>query len=226
MNALDLYRDILLSLNEHDYQAYFVGGCVRNVLFKRTFDDVDIATDAPIELLKKLFSNYDDFICDKKFLNVSFTHQTREITITPFRIEGEYIKYRYPSTVTPTDDIQLDALRRDFTMNAIYIDADNDILDFFNGVENINERRLVSVKNADRSLSEDALRILRALRFMVVYDLRLDDDLDDAITTHASLVHRLSRKTLDKEIRKLQEQATREQQTEYYKQLIKYNIKI
>ncbi len=226
MKDLEPYRQLLELLNQNHYQAYFIGGCVRNALFKRSFDDIDITTDAPSEALIEIFKDYKPDVSDINFLNISFKYHNTPITITPFRIEGEYVKHRYPSSVKPTSDIKLDAGRRDFTMNAIYMDAQYKTIDYYHGLDHIKNKQLVTVKNADRALSEDALRILRALRFMVVYDLKLDEDLMEAIERHASLVHRLSRNTLDKEIQKLQNQASSQQQTEYYKQLIKYNIKI
>lgn len=226
MKELDPYRPLLKKISKHGYQAYFVGGCVRNAYFKKKINDIDIATDAPIEKVVEIFS---DRKLDKQgivFFSVSFPYKSKTVTITPFRQEGEYVKHRYPSEVSYTNNIEIDAQRRDFTMNALYVDEHGEVFDFYDGLIHIKEKRLVSIKNADRSMSEDALRILRALRFMAVFDLKLDESLSEAIDTHASLVHRLSRHSLNHEIEKLQEQATSDQQTQYYKSLIKYNIKI
>jgi tRNA nucleotidyltransferase (CCA-adding enzyme) len=226
MNKLEPYQSLLKELHNKEYEAYFVGGCVRNFLLKRKIDDVDIATNAPVEEIMEIFKRFKLNKIGIAFFSVSFTYKRKSITITPFRYEGKYIKHRYPSSVSYTDDIKVDAKRRDFTMNALYMDDEKNIIDFYDGQHHIKQKLLVSVKNPDRSMAEDSLRILRALRFVVVYNLRLDEPLERAIRQHASLVNRLSRHTLDLEVKKLQDQATVDQQTEYYKLLVKYNIKM
>lgn len=226
MNKLDPYQSLLIELLEAGFEAYFVGGSVRNYLIKRKIDDVDIATNAPVEKIMEIFKRFKLNKIGVAFFSVGFTYKRKSVTITPFRQEGKYIKHRYPSTVSYTDDIQVDAKRRDFTMNALYMDSNKNIIDFFDGQQHIKQKLLVSIKNPDRSMSEDSLRILRALRFVVVYHLRLEESLEKAIRQHASLVNRLSRHSLDSEVKKLQEQASPDQQTEYYKLLVKYNIKM
>ncbi len=226
MKELDPYRPLLKKINDHNYDAYFVGGCVRNVLLKRRIDDIDIATNAPIEVILEIFKDKTMDQQGMAFHSIGIIYKRKPVTITEFRIEGEYVKHRYPSTISFTDDVRVDANRRDFTMNALYVNDKNEIIDFFGGLTHIKERKLVSVKNADRSMSEDALRILRALRFVVVYNLKMDDELEDAIESHSSLIHRLSRHSLNMEVEKLQKQATSEQQTNYYKLLMKYDIKM
>ncbi len=226
MKELDPYRTLLKKIEAHHYEAYFVGGCVRNTLLKQKIDDIDIATNAPIETVLEIFKDKTINHQGIAFHSISFTYKRKSVSITEFRQEGEYVKHRYPSTVAYTDDIKIDAARRDFTMNALYINNNNEIIDLFNGQMHIKEKRLVSVKNADRSMSEDALRILRALRFVVIYDLKLDEDLEEAIEAHSGLIHRLSRHSLNMEVEKLQRQGTSKQQTAYYKLLIKYDIKI
>jgi tRNA nucleotidyltransferase (CCA-adding enzyme) len=226
MKELDPYQSLLKELQNKGFDAYFVGGCVRNYILKRKIDDVDIATNATVEDIMEIFKRFKLNKIGLAFFSVSFTYKRKPVTITPFRKEGKYVKHRYPSSVSYTDDIQIDAQRRDFTMNALYMDHDKNIIDFYDGQQDLKHRMLVSVKNPDRSFSEDSLRILRALRFSVVYNLRLEESLELSIRQHASLVNRLSRHTLDLEVEKLQDQATVGQQTDYYKLLLKYNIKM
>lgn len=226
MKELDPYRPLLKRITDLNYEAYFVGGCVRNVLLKQKIDDIDIATNAPIEIILELFKDKTIDQLGMAFHSIAFIYKRKPISITEFRIEGEYVKHRYPSSIAFTEDVKVDAYRRDFTMNAIYVNNNNEIIDLFDGQTHVKERRLVTVKNADRSMSEDALRILRALRFMVVYNLKLDDELDEAIEAHSGLIHRLSRHSLDLEVQKMQSQATSKQQTDYYRLLMKYDIKI
>lgn len=226
MKELDPYQSLLKELHVKGFDAYFVGGSVRNYVLKRPIDDVDIATNATVDDVMDIFKRFKLNKIGVAFFSVSFTYKRKPITITPFRKEGKYVKHRYPSTVSYTDDIKIDAARRDFTMNAMYMDHQKNIIDFYDGQLHLKQKILVSVKNPDRSLSEDSLRILRALRFSVVYNLKLEESLEGAIRQHASLVNRLSRHTLDLEVEKLQQQATADQQTEYYKLLLKYNIKM
>ena len=226
MKDLDSFKPCLKAIEERGYSAYFVGGCVRDVLFDLPIKDVDITTTAPIEEVLEIFSDYDLDYSGIAFNSVSFNYKKIPMTITTFRKEGEYTKHRYPSDVSYTQSIEEDASRRDFTINAIYINAEDHVFDYYLGLQHIKERRLVTIKPARRSMSEDAIRILRALRFASVYNLSFDDELIEAIKEHASLVNKLSRHSLDSELSKLKKQATLDQQTKFYEYLIKYNIKM
>lgn len=226
MKELDPYQTLLKNLHNAGFEAYFVGGCVRNAIVNRKIDDIDIATTATVEDIFEVFKRFKLNKVGLAFYSVGFTYKKTPVNVTPFRKEGKYVKHRYPSSVSYTDDIHIDAKRRDFTMNAIYMDHQGQLLDFYDGQQDLKQKLLVSIKNPDRSMSEDSLRILRALRFVVVYNLRLDEPLESAIRQHAGLVNRLSRHSLDLELEKLQAQATADQQTEYYKLLVKYNIRM
>ncbi len=226
MKELDPYKSLLKRISNHGYSAYFVGGCVRDVLFGIDVKDVDIATSAPIDIVIDIFSNKTLDTSALVFHTISFRHNRMPVTVTPFRKEGKYTKHRYPSSISHTDSVEEDAKRRDFTINAIYVDIDGKMIDFYNGKEHIKQRRLVSIKTADRSMSEDAIRILRAIRFMALYDLTPDESLAQALKDHASLVNRLSRHSLDSELEKLKRSATYQQQTRFYELIVKYNIKM
>ncbi len=213
-------------IEERGYSAYFVGGCVRDVLFNQPVKDIDIATTAPIEEVIDIFGEYNLDYSGIAFRSVGFIYKKIPITITPFRKEGEYTKHRYPSDVAYTQSIEEDASRRDFSINAIYINAEGHVFDFYLGLQHIKERRLVSIKPPQRSMSEDAIRILRALRFASIYNLSFDDELIEAIKDHASLVNKLSRHSLDSELNKLKNQGTLDQQTKFYEYIVKFNIKM
>ncbi len=226
MKELDPYKPLLSLIEERGYSAYFVGGCVRDALFNRLIKDVDIASTAPTDEIIDIFSDFPLDFSGIAFKTVSFQYKKTPVTITTFRKEGAYTKHRYPSEVSYTQNIEEDASRRDFTINAIYINAEDHVFDFYLGLEHIKEKRLVSIKPPQRSMSEDALRILRALRFAATYQLSFDDELIQAIKDHASLVNKLSRHSLDSELDKLKRHATIEQQTKFYEYLVRFNIRM
>ena len=172
--------EILRRLNERGYEAYAVGGCVRDQLLGRTPDDWDLTTSARPEQVMELFAPH----CIPTGLQhgtVTVRQDHRSFEVTTFRTDGIYSDHRHPDEVHFSDRLEEDLKRRDFTVGAMAMDAQGRIVDLFGGREDLKNGVIRCVGEADRRFDEDALRIMRALRFMSVLGFSIAPDTADAI---------------------------------------------
>lgn len=159
---------ILKKLESAGFRAYIVGGCVRDMIMGRDVHDFDITTDALPEQTMSVFADEKVIPTGIKHGTVTVMHENEPFEITTFRIDGEYSDSRRPDSVEFTSSLREDCARRDFTMNAIAMDCNGDIYDFFNGVSDIENHIVRCVGKPEQRFTEDALRILRAVRFSSV----------------------------------------------------------
>jgi tRNA nucleotidyltransferase/poly(A) polymerase len=172
--------DILNKIESKGYQAYIVGGCVRDLILGEPMHDVDICTNCPIEILEKLFKVYD--IGKSKDFGIITTKQNGfDFEIAQFREDGKYLDGRRPESVKVVLDFQSDASRRDFTINAMAVDKDGNIIDHFSGQKDIKNKIIRTVGNPKDRFQEDYLRMLRVARF----SSRLGFDIDQATANAA-----------------------------------------
>ena len=155
-------KRILAVLKEHGFEAYIVGGCVRDALLGRNPEDWDITTSALPEQVKELFSNTVDTGIQHGTVMVLMGGTGYEVTT--YRIDGEYLDSRHPSEVTFTRSLEEDLKRRDFTINALAWDEDG-LIDLFDGISDLEQGIIRCVGDPDARFNEDALRIMRAVRF-------------------------------------------------------------
>lgn len=174
---------ILKQLAAHGYKGYFVGGCVRDYHMGRTINDVDITTDALPEDIERIFEHTIDV--GKVHGTIIVLVEDTPFEVTTFRTESEYSDFRRPDAVTFTRDLHSDLERRDFTMNAMAMDGDFDIIDPYNGMEAIRRKTITTVGEASERFGEDALRILRAARFSSQLQFKVADDTKRAMSEHA-----------------------------------------
>ena len=190
-----LVKNIIKTLEKNNFSAYLVGGAVRDILLNRKTNDYDIATNALPQDLIELFGaplkqiSYGSFNIMKKGINID---------ITTYRIEHSYNK-RHP-TISYTNDIKLDAKRRDFTINAIYMNKNGQKKDFYNGLKHLKEKKIVSIGNPNLKLVEDPIRILRAIRFSALLDFNIDEELSKAIISKKEELLKLSKNIIKKEL--------------------------
>jgi tRNA nucleotidyltransferase (CCA-adding enzyme) len=163
---------VLKRIEDAGFEAYFVGGAVRDHLLKRTISDVDIASSATPDEIKGIFANTVDVGIEHGTVLVLFQGSTYEITT--FRAEAEYKDYRRPNEVFFIRSLVEDLKRRDFTMNAMAMNKDGEIIDPFGGQQAISDKKIVTVGKAEERFSEDALRMMRAVRFVSQLDFTLD----------------------------------------------------
>jgi len=192
---------IVDTLVEAGYSAYFVGGAVRDVLLGREIHDVDIATNARPEQTLSLFPK--GFATGLQHGTVTIVHQHINYEVTTFRVESDYTDYRRPEQVHFVHELKSDLARRDFTMNAMAINKQGFVVDYFNGIEALHNRMLVAVGDPCLRFKEDALRMVRAIRFATIYKLKCDEALWDALIELRPLLSYISMERIQQEMFKL-----------------------
>jgi tRNA nucleotidyltransferase (CCA-adding enzyme) len=188
---------ILELIEQAGFEAYFVGGSVRDHLLGREIADVDIATSALPAELKEIFPKTTDVGIEHGTILVHFKGIPYEITT--FRAEAGYTDYRRPDKVSFIRSLKEDLQRRDFTMNAIAMDKDGRIHDPFQGRKAIDDKVISTVGNPDDRFSEDALRMLRAVRFLSQLNFKIEEETLESLQKHASLLEKIAveRKTVE-----------------------------
>lgn len=192
---------IIRTLQEAGYEAYIVGGCVRDAVLNKEPDDWDITTSAKPMEVKKLFDRTIDTGLQHGTVTVMFGKEGYEVTT--YRVDGKYEDHRRPNSVTFTSNLVEDMKRRDFTINAMaYNDAEG-IVDHFHGVEDLESHVIRCVGNPSERFDEDALRILRALRFSAQLDFEIDENTKEAIRNQAEFLKDISAERINVELTKL-----------------------
>ncbi|MBM7636979.1 CCA tRNA nucleotidyltransferase [Streptococcus saliviloxodontae] len=181
---------ILEKIKSAGYEAYFVGGSVRDALLHRPIHDVDIASSSYPQETKAIFERTVDIGIEHG--TVLVLEQGSEYEVTTFRTEDVYVDYRRPSSVNFVRSLEEDLKRRDFTVNAFALDERAQIIDKFNGLEDLDNKLLRAVGKAEERFNEDALRIMRGLRFAASLDFDIEDATFQAMMTHAPLLEKIS----------------------------------
>ena len=194
---------ILNKLEENNYDAYIVGGCVRDSLIGKTPNDWDICTNALPQDILRVFEGFNTFDAGIKHGTVSLVLENEVYEITTFRIDGEYSDNRHPESVEFTTDIVKDLSRRDFTVNALAYNEKKGLIDPFYGVNDLKFKAIRCVGDPVRRFQEDALRIMRALRFASVYDMPIEKRTANAIFSCAPLLHNIAVERIAEEFNKL-----------------------
>jgi len=187
---LEIIKELINKIVENGFEAYVVGGFVRDLYINKKSDDVDICTSATPKDLKTIF---DTAILPKEnYGSVTIYFNNVRFEITTFRTENKYINNRVPSSVEYISTLLPDLKRRDFTINTICLDHNLEYIDLLNGISDIKNKTIRTVIDANESMQIDSLRILRAIRFATVLDFELDDELKSAIRKNRELLSNLS----------------------------------
>lgn len=196
-------RKIIARLEQHGYEAYIVGGCVRDSLMGKSPSDWDICTSARAEEMMALFE-------DKRVIPTGIQHGTLTILaedgayeVTTFRIDGEYLDHRHPKSVAFTRELAEDLSRRDFTINAMAWHPERGLIDLFGGVEDLRDRLVRAVGDPVQRFNEDGLRILRMVRFATVLDFDYDPATYDAVRKQGHLLQYISKERIQVELNKI-----------------------
>ena len=152
-------------LQNNGFECYAVGGCVRDMLLGITPNDIDFTTNANPDEILQCFKDYKTFELGKKFGTISVVNDDMIYEITTYRIDGSYEDGRHPDSVTFSRNLQDDLSRRDFTINAMAMDKNGNVVDLFGGKQDLENKLIRAVGKPQKRFSEDALRIFRALRF-------------------------------------------------------------
>lgn len=204
---------IINRLNKSGYESYFVGGSVRDLLLQRPINDVDVATSALPHVVMDLF---------EKVIPVGIEHGTvivrmdqESVEVTTFRRESTYTDHRRPDEVIFVSDVRLDLARRDFTMNALALSHQGDLIDLYSGVNDIENRLIRAVGNPEHRFEEDALRMVRAIRFSSQLNFKIEEQTYLALIKLKSQLRHLAVERLAVEFEKMI-------QGEYYLKAINY----
>jgi len=192
---------ILNTLHEHRHQAFIVGGCVRDCILGKEPEDWDITTDAVPYEVKRLFSKTVDTGIKHGTVTVIIDDSGYEVTT--YRIDGEYIDFRKPESVSFTSSIDEDLSRRDFTINAIAYNPLAGIVDPFSGISDIKTKSIKTVGSPDKRFSEDALRMLRAVRFSAQLGFSITDNTLNSIDNNHQLIKKISVERIRDELSKI-----------------------
>lgn len=189
-------------LNSNGFSAYVVGGCVRDNIMGKVPHDWDITTDAAPLNIKNAFSNFKTFDTGIKYGTVSVIVDGETLEITTFRSEKIYSDHRTPDEVNFVGSLEEDLNRRDFTINALCTSGE-EIIDMFGGINDINNKTIRAIGNPDERFCEDALRILRALRFSSALGFEIEEKTKKSIFKNRWLLRYVSRERIRDELLKL-----------------------
>ena len=204
-------QSIIADLKKAGFEAFAVGGCVRDVLLDKEPNDWDVATNARPEQIQKIFPKS---FYENKFFTVTVQTKSRkahlkEIEITTYRSEAKYGDKRHPDAVTFAKTIEEDLSRRDFTINAMALEIQKSksqkprIIDPFKGQEDLKKKTIRAVGKPEKRFSEDALRMMRAIRFASVLNFQIEPKTAEAIKKHSSLLKDISEERVRDELIKI-----------------------
>ena len=196
-------KKIIDILNKNNFEAFIVGGCVRDSIIGLIPHDWDICTNAKPEEIKKCFANFNTFDSGIKHGTISIVIDSEVYEVTTYRIDGTYSDNRRPDSITFTSDIAKDLARRDFTINAIAYNEQCGLIDPYGGREDLSDKIIRCVGSPDFRFNEDALRIIRALRFASVYDFVIENETSKSICKNADLLKNIAVERISVEFNKL-----------------------
>ncbi len=194
-------RYIIEQLNKAGHQAYAVGGCVRDSVLGRQPNDWDITTSADPHAVKEVFRRTIDTGIQHGTVTVMLKNNGYEVTT--YRIDGEYSDHRRPDGVTFTSELSEDLMRRDFTINAMAYNEQDGLVDLYGGLEDLEKGIIRCVGNPDERFDEDALRIMRAVRFAAQLGFDIDSDTRNAAAKHAPELKNVSAERIETELTKM-----------------------
>lgn len=211
----DYVNQCIQRLEDNGFSAYAVGGCVRDYLLGRTPEDYDLCTNATPEQMQQIFSDYRLVLAGEKHGTITVICQDTPVEITTFRTEGGYVDHRHPDWVCYESSIEADLSRRDFTINAMAYSPTRGLADPFGGQTDLKSGVLRCVGDPHRRFNEDALRILRGVRFAVRFSLTPENSTMQAMVDLAPLMDSLARERVFTELCKLLPLINARQLTQY-----------
>ncbi len=194
---------IIKTYEKHGFSAYAVGGSIRDSLMDIAVSDWDITTSALPSETKKIFKNERIIETGINHGTVSIIQNHECIEVTTFRVDGDYLDNRHPENVSFTRNLTEDLSRRDFTVNALAFSEKDGLIDLFSGIDDINKKIIRTVGAPDKRFSEDALRIMRALRFSSTLGFTIEEETKKSIHRNKALLKNISAERINTELTKL-----------------------
>ena len=199
-NKLSIFDKLVSIFSSHGYRLYLVGGTVRDYLLNIPLSDMDAVTDANPEEMKKFLDA--DFTFSK-FGTVKYVIEGVKFDITTMRKENSYADSRHPLEITFIKDLKEDVKRRDFTVNALYLDDKHQVIDYVDGQKDLSNHLLKIVGDVEKRINEDPLRIIRAFRFSIDYDLMMENSLKEYIKNHMDLLDKINKEKVKQDFKKM-----------------------
>jgi tRNA nucleotidyltransferase (CCA-adding enzyme) len=198
-------KNIIIQLESSGFEAYIVGGCVRDFLLDQEPKDWDVTTNAKPEEIQKVFPNsfYENNFLTVSVKTVSTDEKLKNIEITTYRLEAEYSDKRHPDQVKYAKTLQEDLARRDFTINALAMDLNKKVTDLFDGKTDLKNKIIRTVGNPEERFSEDALRMLRAVRFATTLNFFIEEKTAKAIKKNSVWLEAVSKERIRGEFIKI-----------------------
>ncbi len=199
----DYAKKAVKVLNDNGFEAFVVGGCVRDGIMKKNANDWDMTTSAEPQQTLDAFKDYRTVPTGIKHGTVTVLIDSHPLEITTYRVDGEYTDNRRPDSVKFTRDIENDLSRRDFTVNAMAYNEQDGLVDLFGGSEDIENKIIRCVGNPDKRFREDALRIMRAIRFASTLGFEIEEKTAESIRKNRHLLKNISSERIRTELEKL-----------------------
>ncbi|MFA5720411.1 MAG: CCA tRNA nucleotidyltransferase [Acholeplasmataceae bacterium] len=193
-------RFVIEKLKRNGFEAYYVGGCVRDHLLGYPINDIDITTNAKPKDVLNLFRSVPTGL---KYGTTTILHDTINIEVTTYRMESNYQDYRRPEEVILTDSKEEDVKRRDFTINGLLMDEDFNIYDYVGGQADLDKKVIRAIGEPLERFNEDALRLLRAVYFQSKLGFDIEQKTLDAMKTHSHLIEHLPNERILNEVLKI-----------------------
>lgn len=200
MDIFELYKGFAEIFEENGFYLYIGGGSARDILLGRTPNDLDLVTNATPEEEKKFLNGW--YYSFSKFGIISKKIEGIEVDIATMRKEEGYEDFRHPNKVTFITSLEEDSKRRDFTINALYIDKNKKVYDFHNGKEDLKKKLIRFIGDPATRIKEDPLRIIRAERFAKKLGFEIEENTKNAINKYRYLLDRLNTAKVEMELRK------------------------
>lgn len=191
-------QQLLKEIEKNQEQAYIVGGFVRDRLLLKSSEDIDICTSMKKEQLKKNFH-----VLEERLGSCIIEYRDYKFEVTTFRKEIGQKNHRYPEKIVFVETLEEDLMRRDFTINTLCYDSKLKLIDKLNGQADIKQKIIRTVGEADKRINEDALRILRAIRFATILHFQVDKELEQAIMDNKELLKEISYQRKKEELNKI-----------------------
>lgn len=199
---ISIYQKLAKQFLERGYKLYLVGGTVRDYLLGKELTDMDAVSDATPEEIISFLSPIDKSFM--KFGSLKYKDESGvKFDITTLRKESSYLDSRHPSKIEFVKDLSIDYQRRDFTVNALYMDKDLNVIDYCNGQIDLKNRLLKMVGNPEIRIKEDPLRILRAIRFHLMHKLTIDESLLKTMHDNFDLLNNITDAKIRSELNKI-----------------------
>ena len=196
-------RYIINKIYQNNYEAYIVGGCVRDAILGFEPNDYDITTSASPNTIQEIFKDFKCIETGIEHGTVSVVIEDEIFEITTYRIEGEYKDHRRPDKVDFTDRLEEDLKRRDFTINAMAYNEKKGLIDLFGGKEDLNNKIIKTVGNPYDRFNEDGLRMIRAIRFSSKLNFTIEKETLKAIYDKSSIINNISLERITDEFTKI-----------------------